>query len=101
MAGSVNYLRSAGYDLSRLPMVGASAGALCATLAASGVDMKVATGLALEKATEARVWDRPLLVGGAPACRLPPALQRAGRGADHARVPALLDVETTSAASRI
>ena len=60
MAGSVNYLRSTGYDLSQLPMVGASAGALCATLAASGVDMKVATGLALEKATEARVWDRPL-----------------------------------------
>lgn len=61
-AGVITYLREAGYDLSseNLHHIGASAGALCATLTATKVDIEKATSLALEKAEQSGVWDRPL-----------------------------------------
>jgi predicted acylesterase/phospholipase RssA len=57
-AGVVSYLREQGYDLSSCTFSGASAGALTATLASTGVDFYKATELALELAGEAGVWDR-------------------------------------------
>ena len=65
-AGAITHLRESerGYDLSRVPMSGASAGALTATLASTGVDFRKATDLALDLAAEAGVWDRPLGLQG-------------------------------------
>jgi len=63
-AGAVTHLRESGYDLSSVSMSGASAGALTATLAATGVDFLDATDLALQFAQEAGVWDRPLGLQG-------------------------------------
>lgn len=57
-AGAVTYLRSAGYDVSRMSKTGASAGALTATLAACGVDYAFATERALALSEEANIWDR-------------------------------------------
>ena len=60
-AGVVTYLREQGYDLttpSAVTLTGASAGALTATLTATGVDFYQATELALQKALHAGVWDR-------------------------------------------
>jgi len=63
-AGAMNYLRESGYDLSQVSMAGASAGALTATLTATGVDFYKATELALQLSEEAGVWDRPLGLQG-------------------------------------
>jgi predicted acylesterase/phospholipase RssA len=58
-AGAVTYLRENGYDLGGgVSFSGASAGALTATLTATGVDFERATDLALHLAAEAGVWDR-------------------------------------------
>jgi hypothetical protein len=57
-AGAVTYLRKGGYDLASVSFAGASAGALTATLAATGVDFGRATDLALSLAAEAGVWNR-------------------------------------------
>ena len=57
-AGAVAYLREAGYDLSKVSMTGASAGALTASLTAADVDFYEATRLAMKMAGEAGVWDR-------------------------------------------
>jgi hypothetical protein len=57
-AGAVSYLREQGYNLTAVTVAGASAGALTATLAATGVDFYQATTLALELAEKAGIWDR-------------------------------------------
>lgn len=57
-AGAVTYLREQGYNLTAVTAAGASAGALTATLAATGVDFYRATELALNMADQAGVWDR-------------------------------------------
>jgi predicted acylesterase/phospholipase RssA len=57
-AGVVTYLREGSYDLSKCGFSGASAGALTATLAVTGVDVYEATDLALKLAADAGVWDR-------------------------------------------
>jgi predicted acylesterase/phospholipase RssA len=59
-AGAVTYLRENGYDLGGggVSFSGASAGALTATLTATGVDFERATDLALHLAADAGVWDR-------------------------------------------
>lgn len=58
-AGVISFLREQGYDTKAITSTGASAGALTATLTATGVDFYQATELALDLAAEARVWDRP------------------------------------------
>jgi predicted acylesterase/phospholipase RssA len=57
-AGAVTFLREKGYDLTNVSFTGASAGALTATLAATGVDFEQATDLALSLAAQAGVWNR-------------------------------------------
>ena len=57
---SQSYLKEKGYNLSDAHLSGASAGALSATLAATGVDFYEATELALSLSEDAGVWDRPL-----------------------------------------
>jgi predicted acylesterase/phospholipase RssA len=57
-AGAVTFLRERGYDLHLTTMVGASAGALTATLAVTNVDFYEATRLALSMADDAGVWNR-------------------------------------------
>jgi Patatin-like phospholipase len=57
-AGVVTFLRENGYNLRETSMTGASAGALTATLAATGVDFYEATDLALSLADRAGVWKR-------------------------------------------
>lgn len=57
-AGAISYLREQGYDLDEISASGASAGALTATLTATGVDFYKATELALQMSKEAGVWDR-------------------------------------------
>jgi predicted acylesterase/phospholipase RssA len=52
-AGAVSYLREQGYNLTAVTAAGASAGALTATLAATGVDFYQATALALDLADKA------------------------------------------------
>mmetsp|Transcript_8042 Transcript_8042/g.10302 ORF Transcript_8042/g.10302 Transcript_8042/m.10302 type:complete len:279 (-) Transcript_8042:87-923(-) len=59
-AGVVTYLREAGYDLSDVTFVGASAGALVATFTAADVDFEEATDLALSMCDDYGVWKRPL-----------------------------------------
>mmetsp|Transcript_5086 Transcript_5086/g.17117 ORF Transcript_5086/g.17117 Transcript_5086/m.17117 type:complete len:295 (+) Transcript_5086:71-955(+) len=62
-AGAATYLAE-NYDVSRLELVGASAGALTSTLLACGVDFNAATEEALRLSRAANLWDRPLgLVG--------------------------------------
>lgn len=63
-AGVISHLKEEGYDLSKAHLSGASAGALSATLAATGVDFYEATELALSLSEEAGVWDRPLGLQG-------------------------------------
>jgi len=60
----VSYLQDEGYDLSRCNFTGASAGALTATLACTGVDFYEATDLALQMAAKAGVWNRALGLQG-------------------------------------
>eukprot|EP00547_Thalassionema_nitzschioides_P003467 CAMPEP_0194203726 /NCGR_PEP_ID=MMETSP0156-20130528/3426_1 /TAXON_ID=33649 /ORGANISM="Thalassionema nitzschioides, Strain L26-B" /LENGTH=269 /DNA_ID=CAMNT_0038929531 /DNA_START=125 /DNA_END=934 /DNA_ORIENTATION=- len=57
-AGLVEYLREKEYDLDNVHLGGASAGALTATLASTGVDFYEATKLALSKSDDAGIWDR-------------------------------------------
>ena len=57
-AGVVTYLRESGYDLSRVRLSGASAGALTATLTATNTDFYEATRLALQMSEEVGIWDR-------------------------------------------
>ena len=57
-AGTITYLREKGYDLSKVSLTGASAGALTATLTAANVNFEEATELALSLAKDAEVWDR-------------------------------------------
>jgi hypothetical protein len=57
-AGAVTYLREQGYNVAAATTAGASAGALTATLTATGVDFYKATELALDMADKAGVWDR-------------------------------------------
>jgi hypothetical protein len=57
-AGAVTFLRENGYDLERTSWTGASAGALTATLAATGVDFYDATDRALALAKRSGVWRR-------------------------------------------
>lgn len=57
-AGVVSFLREQNYNLDSIPMVGASAGALTATLTATNVDFFRATDLALQLAADAGVWNR-------------------------------------------
>ncbi len=61
-AGAITYLREKGYQINNpeIHFTGASAGALCATLTACDVNFEDATSLALKKAREEGVWDRPL-----------------------------------------
>jgi hypothetical protein len=63
-AGAMTYLRENGYNLDQVSMSGASAGALSATLTATGVDFAEATELALDLSQKAGVWDRPLGLQG-------------------------------------
>eukprot|EP00577_Skeletonema_sp_RCC1716_P018057 CAMPEP_0113400006 /NCGR_PEP_ID=MMETSP0013_2-20120614/15875_1 /TAXON_ID=2843 ORGANISM="Skeletonema costatum, Strain 1716" /NCGR_SAMPLE_ID=MMETSP0013_2 /ASSEMBLY_ACC=CAM_ASM_000158 /LENGTH=253 /DNA_ID=CAMNT_0000285011 /DNA_START=120 /DNA_END=881 /DNA_ORIENTATION=+ /assembly_acc=CAM_ASM_000158 len=63
-AGVISHLQEEGYNLSNAHLSGASAGALSATLAATGVDFYEATELALSLSEEAGVWDRPLGLQG-------------------------------------
>ena len=63
-AGVISHLQEGGYNLSNAHLSGASAGALSATLAATGVDFYEATELALSLSEEAGVWDRPLGLQG-------------------------------------
>ena len=55
MAGVVTHLRDQNYNLDTIPLSGASAGALAATLTATGVDFYRATELALDLAQRAGV----------------------------------------------
>ena len=57
-AGAVTFLRENGYDLQSTIMTGASAGALTATLTATGVDFYRAMEMALDLAAGGGVWDR-------------------------------------------
>lgn len=66
-AGAVTYLREAGYDLSRVSMSGASAGALTATLAATEVNFYEATDAAIRLSREAGVMSRPMGLMGSGA----------------------------------
>ena len=59
-----SYMQEQGYNLSNAQLSGASAGALSATLAATGVNFYEATELALSLSEEAGVWDRPLGLQG-------------------------------------
>mmetsp|Transcript_5955 Transcript_5955/g.13227 ORF Transcript_5955/g.13227 Transcript_5955/m.13227 type:complete len:165 (+) Transcript_5955:87-581(+) len=59
-AGVISYLRQEGYDLSVNHLSGASAGALTATLTATGVDFEEATRVALDLSKKAGIWDRGL-----------------------------------------
>mmetsp|Transcript_15159 Transcript_15159/g.22917 ORF Transcript_15159/g.22917 Transcript_15159/m.22917 type:complete len:283 (-) Transcript_15159:300-1148(-) len=63
-AGCISYLREKNYSLldddNTVKFTGASAGALCATLAVTNVDFEEATELALRQSEEEGIWDRPL-----------------------------------------
>lgn len=61
-AGVLTYLREQNYPIlnDNVEFIGASAGSLCATLSATNVNFETATALALDKAREAEVWDRPM-----------------------------------------
>ena len=67
-AGAVTYLRDVGYELEDVPVVGASAGALMATLTAYNVDFEEATELALSLCDKYNVWERPLGLFGIWGC---------------------------------
>ena len=60
------YLQEQGYNLSSSTILlsGASAGALSATLAKTGVSPYDATTLALQMSDDAGIWDRPLGLQG-------------------------------------
>ncbi|CAM9904100.1 unnamed protein product [Discosporangium mesarthrocarpum] len=62
-AGAITALHER-YDLSGTDMVGASAGALAATLAACDADMERAMDLALQLCDDNEVWERPLGLAG-------------------------------------
>ncbi|KIY96879.1 hypothetical protein MNEG_11083 [Monoraphidium neglectum] len=52
------------YDLTRVPMVGASGGALCAVLARCGVDPQLISESAYKLAVEHKIWDKPMGLAG-------------------------------------
>jgi len=58
-AGVVTYLRENGYDLGKVTVSGASAGALTAAMTATNVDFYKATQYALGLADSLGLWDRP------------------------------------------
>lgn len=61
--GAMQYLGQR-YDLTRIPMAGASGGALCAVLARCGVDPELITESAYQLSLDHEIWSRPLgLVG--------------------------------------
>lgn len=61
--GAMQYLASR-FDLTRVPMAGASGGALCAVLGRCGVDPEAVTESAYQLSLEHKIWERPLgLVG--------------------------------------
>ena len=61
--GIVQYLEER-YDLTKVQVRGASAGALVATLAACNVDPRRALDRAHALAVDARLWDRRLKLAG-------------------------------------
>lgn len=63
LAGVVQYLGE-NYDLNKVQLRGASAGALVATLVACGVDPEKALDSAHQLATAAALWDRKLKLAG-------------------------------------
>ena len=63
-AGAAQFLLERGEDFAQQPLYGTSAGALSATLFASGASMQDAATLAIDLATEKRVWDRPAGLAG-------------------------------------
>lgn len=63
-AGVVTFLRENAYNLQETLMTGASAGALTATLASTGVDFYKAMELALSLADRSGVWNRNLGLQG-------------------------------------
>ena len=63
LTGVVKYLQQH-YDLSRVDMVGASAGALMVTLAMCNVDSDTAVQRAYDLAKEKDIWNRPLGLAG-------------------------------------
>ena len=62
-AGVIKYLQEH-YDLSKVDMVGASAGALMVTLAICNVDPDVAVQRAYDLAKEQNIWNRPFGLAG-------------------------------------
>jgi hypothetical protein len=62
--GAMAYLAQR-YDLTRVPMVGASGGAICAALARCGVRAEDAAAAATRLSREHRIWDKPLGLAGA------------------------------------
>jgi hypothetical protein len=53
------------YDLTRIPMVGASGGAICAALARCGVRAEAAAAAAYRLSQEHRIWEKPMGLAGA------------------------------------
>jgi hypothetical protein len=53
------------YDLTRVPMVGASGGAICAALARCGVGADTVAATATRLSREHRIWDKPMGLAGA------------------------------------
>ena len=62
-AGIIKYLEEH-YDLTKVEVRGASAGALVATLAACNVEPRRALDLAHSLAVDARIWERKLKLAG-------------------------------------
>ncbi|GBF93151.1 hypothetical protein Rsub_05882 [Raphidocelis subcapitata] len=62
--GAMHYL-SQRYDLTRVPMVGASGGAICAALARCGVSADTVATTAQRLSREHRIWDKPMGLAGA------------------------------------
>lgn len=58
-AGAMKYLAER-YDLTKIPMVGASGGAIAATLAACGVDADRIMQHAYDLSIQHNIWERPL-----------------------------------------
>lgn len=61
--GGIEWLREH-YNLAKVPMIGASGGALAATLAATGVDPDAALKSAHRLGKEYGIWERPLGLAG-------------------------------------
>ena len=61
--GAMTYL-SQRYDLTRVPMVGASGGAICAILARCGVDPAEVSESAYKLALDHKIWEKPMGLAG-------------------------------------